>query len=1409
MFKRYRLLFYFVLLVTFYAATSFAGLDSIMVISRTNRTLVDSCECDSCYWGNVPTDSPVRLDTVLWCLTWDDPSGAHPPFSNGMISLLDPDCNWWSQYFSCWRTDYMPIWWERFSSGCKPGNPLNCDNREYCNNYYDSIGIWLHFYDSVTIADSFGNGCMSAKFCIQVDDTAIIRINDSLIGYCGFKTNCETTPPGISNQCPYYCFDGGTDTLPSGDTLPKDLYLTVGLNEIEVCTRSNYTPYGGIIYRLDAHMTTATDDAKPDIASIFPPDSSFINAYNINIGCGDRCERVFAINWDSGDGLDVTDCMVYTSRNSAEVPYYVYSLEDTFFHNWDNFVTGLRDIDGGRGGAGLIVDYSDSTLRFNPRMPPVALFGWGMQIDSTYLMDLCGEDTTIIFDAANYGKWRYFLDQYPPQPVYSGIGGGPWAWPPDGGIGLTIFHPPYPVKLVFNYWLRAAIWDRPGFNVFTSRIPRSNIDESSLNFIVDGSTFSPTVVDTHDVIGGTGNFYNPAWINMKYRKYQSHWLNSGSLWGVYTTWKPKTGSPDGIKDKTRSDVCYGTNYMPNIPTMSFSHVFVSSGLSFATIFSTYFAPDTFSLLGEVLTDGYIEDELPYTSINEIPIVDTAGTKLKYRLNFNGGDSYLDEINLIRIASIGTLKVVQTTDGGYHSIGGLLVKDTECTICDTCYADTLNHFTVDTTGTLTVVFENPRDNVDLQFGLFPLQSFFIKDDTLKDILSDAGRAITVRIETQEGYDTLSIISSQMLRTTKWVNVSKDYIDNDSLVINLVWDSDRPYRHYCFFLDTVESNSYTVDSISLTVAIINGQDTVTAILNSIDSGFVQILADDELDLDFTYTKPGSDSIETVYLVTNGFFTYYDSTADSLEATVNITTDDITIEEFNSATAVSGAFIFIDNGTTQESGFTDGSGVFNPTADLDYTYDIYVYKIGYRPLKVQHSGTPIYDNEIWYSDIQLQGDVVAEAGDTLTILPGTGVWVKHTSAVWNYAYDLNSRVDIMAYGGHIQAFGTEDDPVIFRPTPGGSGLYQWAGILAKNGGSFDINWATIEYVDAVAGIQGGTGPGNCKLVHTRHIGNQGVYGDWRSSSAQDGWFQADTCYVEGRFMFLRNADSCWARACTLSASSSAHECFYVDNCSSTVTFDACSLYSYTSQGGRNMSDGKSNFIDCAFKGTAKAISQYGQLELNSSRIDAGNTSYGLYEANTSSEIISRNTIFENYSSGGVLLRSANDFGTLENPGHNCFLDSSAQNEYAIYNDTKESIDAEWNYFAWKRFACPPTVSADSTDEWCDPDSTKTPKIIVKKDVIVPREFALGNAVPNPFNSTVAIEFDVPKEAEVKLEVFNLLGKKVITLKNEELSAGRYRVLWDSRDASGHEMPSGTYLYRMRSGDEFEETKKMILIK
>ncbi len=95
-----------------------------------------------------------------------------------------------------------------------------------------------------------------------------------------------------------------------------------------------------------------------------------------------------------------------------------------------------------------------------------------------------------------------------------------------------------------------------------------------------------------------------------------------------------------------------------------------------------------------------------------------------------------------------------------------------------------------------------------------------------------------------------------------------------------------------------------------------------------------------------------------------------------------------------------------------------------------------------------------------------------------------------------------------------------------------------------------------------------------------------------------------------------------------------------------------------------------------------------------------------------------------------------------------------------------------------------------------------------ILPKTYALFQNNPNPFNPTTTIEFDLPRASHVKLDVFNILGQKVARIIDNDLSAGHHAVNFNSKDASGQELATGIYLYKLQAGD-FAETKKMLLLK
>jgi len=92
------------------------------------------------------------------------------------------------------------------------------------------------------------------------------------------------------------------------------------------------------------------------------------------------------------------------------------------------------------------------------------------------------------------------------------------------------------------------------------------------------------------------------------------------------------------------------------------------------------------------------------------------------------------------------------------------------------------------------------------------------------------------------------------------------------------------------------------------------------------------------------------------------------------------------------------------------------------------------------------------------------------------------------------------------------------------------------------------------------------------------------------------------------------------------------------------------------------------------------------------------------------------------------------------------------------------------------------------------------------VPPEFALYQSRPNPFGASTTIRFDLPRPAQVRIEVFDLLGRRVAQVSDAAFPAGSHAVAWEPRAAEGRVRP-GIYVYRIRAG-EFQDQKKMILL-
>ncbi|MFQ5708509.1 MAG: FG-GAP-like repeat-containing protein [bacterium] len=97
------------------------------------------------------------------------------------------------------------------------------------------------------------------------------------------------------------------------------------------------------------------------------------------------------------------------------------------------------------------------------------------------------------------------------------------------------------------------------------------------------------------------------------------------------------------------------------------------------------------------------------------------------------------------------------------------------------------------------------------------------------------------------------------------------------------------------------------------------------------------------------------------------------------------------------------------------------------------------------------------------------------------------------------------------------------------------------------------------------------------------------------------------------------------------------------------------------------------------------------------------------------------------------------------------------------------------------------------------------------LPEGFELQQNLPNPFNPTTTIRYNIPElqnSSMVKLTIYNTLGQKIRTLVNEKQAAGVYSVKWDGKDSTGLQVASGVYVYRLRL-DHFVQSKKMILLR
>ena len=102
------------------------------------------------------------------------------------------------------------------------------------------------------------------------------------------------------------------------------------------------------------------------------------------------------------------------------------------------------------------------------------------------------------------------------------------------------------------------------------------------------------------------------------------------------------------------------------------------------------------------------------------------------------------------------------------------------------------------------------------------------------------------------------------------------------------------------------------------------------------------------------------------------------------------------------------------------------------------------------------------------------------------------------------------------------------------------------------------------------------------------------------------------------------------------------------------------------------------------------------------------------------------------------------------------------------------------------------------------------MSKDILnnIPDRFSLSQNYPNPFNPLTKLDYTLPKRSRVVVSIYNVLGKEIVNLINDEQEYGYHSVSWSGTDNQGRPVSSGVYFAQMRS-EGFHQTKKMLLLK
>ncbi len=155
----------------------------------------------------------------------------------------------------------------------------------------------------------------------------------------------------------------------------------------------------------------------------------------------------------------------------------------------------------------------------------------------------------------------------------------------------------------------------------------------------------------------------------------------------------------------------------------------------------------------------------------------------------------------------------------------------------------------------------------------------------------------------------------------------------------------------------------------------------------------------------------------------------------------------------------------------------------------------------------------------------------------------------------------------------------------------------------------------------------------------------------------------------------------------------------------------------------------------------------------------------------------------------------------GQNIYYSSDYTQSFSLYKTLKDNLVGIYKKPNTDTLY---TATSFSIYEVTSSSITEILNIVsVDNEITFPAEYILLQNYPNPFNPATTIRYQLPERSFVSIKVFDILGREVATLVNEEKPVGSYEVQF-----KGNSLTSGIYFYQLKAGD-YSETKKMIFLK